>query len=232
MRHHADKVQALSWHPVDASVLLSASFDRKVTALDVRAPDATRSWALTADVESIAWNPRRRWRRAGPGRTPSLRRRWRGAAALTTPAPAASRAGAPVCPQQRAGLSLCWLRHLLLVSAAPRSTRRHDAHYFVASSEDGVVKYFDARQDKKAVFTLQAPRRSARTRLRPAHHLLRAASRALSPCEALPLTRCRRTTARQARSTSTRARAACSRPAAWTRKSSFGRSVRRAAWGA
>ena len=49
------------------------------------------------------------------------------------------------------------LRHLLLVSAAPRSTRRHDAHYFVASSEDGVVKYFDARQDKKAVFTLQAP---------------------------------------------------------------------------
>jgi hypothetical protein len=112
MRHHADKVQALSWHPVDASVLLSASFDRKVTALDVRAPDATRSWALTADVESIAWNPRRRWRRAGPGPTPSLRRRWRGAAALTTPAPAASRAGAPVCPQQRPRPSLCWLRHL------------------------------------------------------------------------------------------------------------------------
>ena len=89
MRHHADKVQALAWHPVDASVLLTASFDRKVCALDVRAPDSVRSWALSADVESIAWNP-------------------------------------------------------------------HDAHYFAASSEDGIVKYFDARVDKKPVFTLQA----------------------------------------------------------------------------
>ena len=42
MRHHTDKVQALAWHPVDASVLLSAGFDRKVFALDVRAPDAVR----------------------------------------------------------------------------------------------------------------------------------------------------------------------------------------------
>ena len=45
MRHHTDKVQALAWHPVDASVLLSAGFDRKVFALDVRAPDAVRHWA-------------------------------------------------------------------------------------------------------------------------------------------------------------------------------------------
>ena len=48
-----------------------------------------RHWALSADVESVAWNP-------------------------------------------------------------------HDANYFAASSEDGVVKYFDARVDKKPVFTLQA----------------------------------------------------------------------------
>ena len=45
LRHHTDKVQALAWHPVDASVLLSAGFDRKVFALDVRAPDAVRHWA-------------------------------------------------------------------------------------------------------------------------------------------------------------------------------------------
>ena len=89
MRHHTDKVQALAWHPVDASVLLTAGFDRKVFALDVRAPEAVRHWALSADVESIAWNP-------------------------------------------------------------------HDANYFAASSEDGIVKYFDARVDKKPVFTLQA----------------------------------------------------------------------------
>ena len=30
LRHHSDKVQALAWHPVDASVLLSAGFDRRV----------------------------------------------------------------------------------------------------------------------------------------------------------------------------------------------------------
>ena len=84
LRHHSDKVQALAWHPVDASVLLSAGFDRKVFALDVRSPADVRAWGLTADVECVLWNP-------------------------------------------------------------------HDAHYFAASSEDGVVRYFDARVNKKVM---------------------------------------------------------------------------------
>ena len=89
LRHHSDKVQALAWHPVDASVLLSAGFDRRVYALDVRSPQETRGWQLTADVEAVQWNP-------------------------------------------------------------------HNAHYFVASTEDGLVKCFDARVDKKSVWSLRA----------------------------------------------------------------------------
>ena len=41
-RHHTDKVQALA--PGRRGVLLSAGFDRKVFALDVRSPDAVRHW--------------------------------------------------------------------------------------------------------------------------------------------------------------------------------------------
>ena len=57
LRHHTDKVQALAWHPTEAPVLLSAAFDKKAALLDVRAPDAVRTWALTADVERVVWNP-------------------------------------------------------------------------------------------------------------------------------------------------------------------------------
>ena len=56
LRHHTDKVQALAWHPTEAPVLLSAAFDEGGAA-DVRAPDAVRTWALTADVERVVWNP-------------------------------------------------------------------------------------------------------------------------------------------------------------------------------
>ena len=62
-RVHSDKVQALEWCPSDPAVLLTAGFDRRVCAIDVRAaPSAppVLAWTLDdADPESVAWLP---WR--------------------------------------------------------------------------------------------------------------------------------------------------------------------------
>lgn len=62
-RVHGDKVQALEWCPSDPAVLLTAGFDRRVCAVDVRAaPSAppVLAWTLAdADPESVAWLP---WR--------------------------------------------------------------------------------------------------------------------------------------------------------------------------
>ena len=62
-RVHGDKVQALEWCPSDPAVLLTAGFDRRVCAVDVRAaPTAppVLAWTLDdADPEAVAWLP---WR--------------------------------------------------------------------------------------------------------------------------------------------------------------------------
>lgn len=59
LTHHTDKVQALAWHPADASVLLSGGFDGRACLADVRAPGAPNlpAWAVGSDVEAVAWNP-------------------------------------------------------------------------------------------------------------------------------------------------------------------------------
>ena len=57
LTHHKDKVQALAWHPSEAPALLTAGFDRRVCAVDVRAPTAIREWSLTADAERVCWSP-------------------------------------------------------------------------------------------------------------------------------------------------------------------------------
>jgi len=57
LSHHADKVQALAWHPSEPSILLSAAFDRRACVLDVRAPASLTGWTLSADVEAVAWQP-------------------------------------------------------------------------------------------------------------------------------------------------------------------------------
>ncbi|KAJ2713487.1 rRNA-processing protein [Coemansia spiralis] len=54
--HHTDKVQAVQWHPTEASVMLTGGFDRRVAALDSRAPAAVSWWTVDADVESIMWD--------------------------------------------------------------------------------------------------------------------------------------------------------------------------------
>ncbi|KAJ2812390.1 rRNA-processing protein [Coemansia furcata] len=54
--HHKDKVQAVQWHPTEASVMLTGGYDRKVAAFDSRAPQALSWWDMDADVESLLWD--------------------------------------------------------------------------------------------------------------------------------------------------------------------------------
>lgn len=56
--HHSGKVQAVQWHPHEAPVLLSGSYEREraVSLLDVRYPQSVLSWRLPADVEALTWN--------------------------------------------------------------------------------------------------------------------------------------------------------------------------------
>lgn len=56
--HHTDKVCALSWHPTQASVLLSGSYDRTIVAADMRAPTSVvPRWGVESDVEQVRWDP-------------------------------------------------------------------------------------------------------------------------------------------------------------------------------
>ncbi|KAJ2786475.1 rRNA-processing protein [Coemansia interrupta] len=54
--HHTGKVQAVQWHPSEASVMLTGAYDRRVAAFDSRAPAAVSWWATDADVESVMWD--------------------------------------------------------------------------------------------------------------------------------------------------------------------------------
>lgn len=58
LAHHNDKVQAVAWNPLDAPLLLSGSFDKTIALVDARAPtQAAKIFSLSADVESLAWDP-------------------------------------------------------------------------------------------------------------------------------------------------------------------------------
>uniref|UniRef100_A0A2C9UUK8 Uncharacterized protein n=1 Tax=Manihot esculenta TaxID=3983 RepID=A0A2C9UUK8_MANES len=58
MEHHTDKVQAVAWNHHEPQVLLSGSFDHSVVMKDGRIPTHPGfKWSVTADVESLAWDP-------------------------------------------------------------------------------------------------------------------------------------------------------------------------------
>ncbi|XP_057461568.1 uncharacterized protein LOC130751868 [Actinidia eriantha] len=58
MAHHTDKVQAIAWNHHVPQVLLSGSFDHTVVTKDGRIPSHTGfKWSVSADVESVAWDP-------------------------------------------------------------------------------------------------------------------------------------------------------------------------------
>ncbi|CAJ0825394.1 10394_t:CDS:2 [Entrophospora sp. SA101] len=56
--HHKDKVQQVEWHPIESTILLSASFDKTVSAFDSRSPDVISYWSLhDTEPECIKWDP-------------------------------------------------------------------------------------------------------------------------------------------------------------------------------
>jgi periodic tryptophan protein 1 len=57
--HHKDKVQTVLWHPHEAHLLTSASYDKRVCLIDMRNPKyqcATMAM-LNSDIESLAYDP-------------------------------------------------------------------------------------------------------------------------------------------------------------------------------
>jgi periodic tryptophan protein 1 len=54
---HKAKVQAAAWNPVQAEVLLTGGYDKKACVFDTRSPNTAISFALSADVEVIKWDP-------------------------------------------------------------------------------------------------------------------------------------------------------------------------------
>ncbi|RYQ79836.1 hypothetical protein Ahy_Scaffold1g106636 isoform B [Arachis hypogaea] len=58
MEHQSDKVLAVAWHHHEREILLSGSFDHTVVLRDGRMPSHPGyKWSITADVESLAWDP-------------------------------------------------------------------------------------------------------------------------------------------------------------------------------
>lgn len=58
MEHHTDKVQAVAFSHHVPQILLSGSFDHSVVLKDGRKPSHSGyRWSVTADVESLAWDP-------------------------------------------------------------------------------------------------------------------------------------------------------------------------------
>jgi periodic tryptophan protein 1 len=55
--HHSDKVQSVAWHPTEATVFITGSYDKTVCVLDARSPGQVTRWQLDSDVESIRWDP-------------------------------------------------------------------------------------------------------------------------------------------------------------------------------
>ncbi|KAL8437580.1 hypothetical protein Efla_000443 [Eimeria flavescens] len=55
-KHHDNKVQAVLWHPTEASLLVTASYDRTIKLLDARQPNTAVTAPLSADAEACCWN--------------------------------------------------------------------------------------------------------------------------------------------------------------------------------
>lgn len=55
-KNHSNKVQVVLWHPTEASILVTAAYDKTVRVLDVRQPTAAVSAPLSADAEACCWN--------------------------------------------------------------------------------------------------------------------------------------------------------------------------------
>jgi len=55
--HHTNKVQSVVFNPVEHSVIATGSFDRSVVVMDAKSPSVGAKFAVTSDIEDVAWNP-------------------------------------------------------------------------------------------------------------------------------------------------------------------------------
>lgn len=58
LKHHTDKVQSVRWHPVEAGILLTAAYDKKVVLTDQRSASQASAATLTleSDPECTIWS--------------------------------------------------------------------------------------------------------------------------------------------------------------------------------
>jgi periodic tryptophan protein 1 len=57
LTHHKGKVAAVAWNPNEGTLLATGSFDRSVCILDARSPHNIKKVKITADCETMAWDP-------------------------------------------------------------------------------------------------------------------------------------------------------------------------------
>lgn len=57
LTHHKGKVAAVAWNPGEGTLLATGSFDRTVCILDARSPLNIKKVKITADCETMAWDP-------------------------------------------------------------------------------------------------------------------------------------------------------------------------------
>lgn len=50
-------MQSVSWHPTEAWLLATASFDKTIGLIDARNGSTTTACAIPADIESLTWDP-------------------------------------------------------------------------------------------------------------------------------------------------------------------------------
>jgi periodic tryptophan protein 1 len=57
LKHHTDKVQAVRWHPIEAGILLTAAYDKKVIVTDQRSSSVSSAvLTLENDPECTIWS--------------------------------------------------------------------------------------------------------------------------------------------------------------------------------
>jgi len=56
LKYFDEKVQSLSWHPLDLQTLATGCCDKLVRIADCRTQDSYKKWLVTGEVESVIWD--------------------------------------------------------------------------------------------------------------------------------------------------------------------------------
>lgn len=55
LTHHRGKVQSVAFHPSEADLVVTGSFDRTVHLVDLRTQKSKSSWTVDSDIETCSW---------------------------------------------------------------------------------------------------------------------------------------------------------------------------------